>query len=193
MIRKLVFWFCILAMEGAIQASTIYSFTFNSGTYSTTQFSFVTPTYLTAAGFVTIQPFTLVDGTSTWTFTQAYVTSLCAVFGTANARVGFSGNPAFCSDGLGAANSGVIDASFFIGGFPTQGHNGTFSGTIEIDSYTSSLQHISAEVPVTVTISQVPEPISAGLTAWGVLALAMGMRCRFRRGRTRFRPTAQDS
>jgi hypothetical protein len=62
--------------------------------------------------------------------------------------VGFSGNPALCTDGAGAANIGVIDASFFSGGFPTQGHSGTFSGTIQIETWTSSLTHGSAGVPV---------------------------------------------
>ncbi len=156
------------------KATVLYSFAFSaSPTYTTPTFSITTPDFLTASGAVTIQPFTITNGTSTWTFTKAYVSPLCFDFATANGSVGFSGNPAFCTAGAGLANSGMIVTNFFSGGSPTQGQTGTFTGFIAIDTWNATLAHTSVtQIPLTVTISQIPEP-AVGLGAGALLLLAL--------------------
>jgi len=166
---------CILA--GSARADLLYQFSLNaSGGIHAAAFSFTVPTFVTTGESPAFTPFTLTDGTHTWTFVEGVAANLvglgCFAFGT--------GGTATLGPDCGTGVQSSPDAAFLLqmdGGLPTA--TGTYSldgrGIFDFPGGQQVLgiggaPHLTGNLVITIPINPVPEP-----SMWLLVPTAVGL------------------
>lgn len=176
----------MLGMATASQAAELYDFNYVaiSGPIESFSFSFTTATFVTAGTSPAFAPFTVTDGNHTWTMTKDLVNnsgSGCFTFGTPGsseflpcqsfgvARGSFDASWVMNFTSLPSA-TGTYVPFFFGGDFGIGGDNSTSAE--RINSLISDVQ-TPATGTFTLTITDVPEPSTFLLIAFGLFAVAL--------------------
>jgi hypothetical protein len=168
--RTFILTLAVCLTGGIAHADLQYQFNVDaSGPLEAFSFSFTVPTFVGDGDAPVFTPFTVTDGTNSWTMTEDAVATLggvgCFEFGTGGGNTAFNfGNP--CSEEVwarGGAN-GVLDFNFL--GLPTA--TGTYGIVSGIDMFfvgdTNELAYPTGALTVS-DVSGVPEPTSILLLA----------------------------
>jgi hypothetical protein len=161
------------------QASPLqYTFSYSAtgGPIQNFSFSFIEPAFvLTGGALPSFIPFTLTDGTASWTMTQDLVNiSGCFMFGTPFARLGNPGPFGACAVSVGGP--GISEGGFFLaptGGLPsaTGTYGSVMGGSFDTPAGFESINQTTGIM--TLTITQVAaEPSNLSLAVAGLLVLS---------------------
>ncbi len=170
-------WLCltISGIATASYAGELYDFDYiaTSGPIQSFSFSFTTPGFLAVGDSFNFTPFVVTDGTSQWDFSKGLIRTevdtgippyTCLVFAT---ETGSFDYPMPCA--------GVLNISFYslptVAGTYVPFFWGGGFGDEEIRMYIPNGQ-IPATGTFTLTITDVPEPSSLGLIAFGLFAMS---------------------
>src|SRR5262245_2997644 len=167
---------CTLARTA--QADLLYQFSLDaSGAIEAATFSFTVPTFVTAGESQAFTPFTLTDGTHTWTFIAALADSPvglgCFAFST-------GGTNTFLTPGCGIEVLPSSEAAFSLminGGLPAA--TGVYSldgrGIFDFPDGQhvlgiGGLPHLTGTLDISISINPVPEP-----STWLLVPTAVGL------------------
>jgi hypothetical protein len=173
------------------KGSELYTFAYTalSGPVESFSFSFTSPEFATAGTSPVFDPFTVTDGTTSWTITQDLVeldvapgvNEGCFQFGTPFADLSLGAPPILgpCSYGVGGPGDNQAAFQFVTSGLPTApgiytsiGSSGIFdtAGGVERIGQISSVDPTGT---MTLDITDAPEPSGLGLVVAGLSVLCV--------------------